>query len=153
MMAAVVSWLAFCDDSGFFALDKRKEFEVWIKKFAGQELLVTVKKRPHPQGTQQLKYLRGVVIPDIAAACGYSAEDPDDCQEVYDGLMWRLFRLPDGPMGQPRRESCSKGEMSRERLTQVIDTIILWAETHVVGCTIRRPEDVDMDRIADQDWR
>jgi hypothetical protein len=148
----MASFLAFVDDMAHLAVDRRQAFRAHIEKLKGCEVVLTVKKKPHEQGTQQLKYLRGVVIPDIAAACGYSAEDPDDCQEVYDGLMWRLFRLPDGPMGQPRRESCAKDQMSRERLTQVIDTIILWAETHITGCQVRRPEDVDFERVVDQEF-
>jgi hypothetical protein len=91
-----------------------------------------------------------VVIPDIARACGYI--DPDDFADVYDGLMWKFFRLPDGAFGQPKRESCAKGQMSKERLTQVIDTLITYAETSIPGCRIRRPEEVDLETTYAPDY-
>jgi hypothetical protein len=144
MSNQTVGFLGFCDDAGHFALDDRAAFLAYVKKkFAGQEVVLSVKKRPTRQGNQQLRYLRGVVIPDIAEACGYNPEDPDECQAVYEGIMWKLFRLEDGPFGEPRREHCDKDSMSQERLTEVIDTILRWAETTITGCTIRRPEDVD----------
>lgn len=152
----MVTGLGYVDDAGNFAMDDKAKFLRTVKaskRLHGHEVLFTLKRRPTRQGNQQLRYLHGVVIPDIAEACGNNPEDPDECYEVYDALMWKLFRLPDGPMGQPRRESCAKDEMSTERLSQVIDAIIRHGETTIVGCTIRRPEDADLDRIPDRSWR
>ncbi len=146
------AFLAFIDDDGQIGMDDKAGFKAHVDRLKGQEVVVTVKRRPKFQGSKQLRYLRGVVIPDVAEACGYNPEDPDECEEVYDGIMWRLFRLPDGKFGQPRRESCARSEMSLERLSQVIDTIIRWAETTIVGCTVRRPEEVDIDRIPDREF-
>ena len=122
-----------------------------VKKYAASEVVVTIKKKPRTQGTQQLRYLRGVVIPDIAAACGYA--DPDDYQSVYDGLMWKFCRLPDGPFGEPRRESARKSAMPLERMTQLIDQIITYAETEIPNCRVRRPEEViDEDVLDHPEW-
>lgn len=143
-------WLGFVDDAGKFALDKRKEFSEWVKKFSGNEVVLTVKKRPRRQGTQSMRYLRGVVVPDIARACGYT--DVDEYQDVYNGLMWKFFRLPDGPMGEPRRLSLRKDSASQEVISNVIDTLITYGETSIPGCRVRRPEEVDLDTVWSPDY-
>lgn len=149
-MAAPSSWLGFVGDDGKLKLDRAKDFLAWVQKFKGDEVVLTVKKQPQRQGPQQLRYLRGVVIPDIAKACGYS--DPDDYQDVYEGLMWKFCRLPDGPFGEPRRKSASYASMSREEMSELIDQVITYAETSIPGCTIRRPEDADLERVVDPGW-
>lgn len=138
------------EDGAKLHFDTPEAFRAYVKKFAADEVVVTVKKRPRRQGTQQLRYLRGVVIPDIAHACGYS--DPDDYQSVYEGLMWKFCRLPDGPFGEPRRESASKATMPLERMTQLIDEIITYAETSIPNCRIRRSEEVDLEDVVEQEW-
>lgn len=111
----------------------------------GTEWQVTIRPKQKRQGSQSLRYLRGVVIPDIAEACGYS--DPDDYQDVYDGLMWKFYRLPDGPFGQPRRRSCAKDQMSQEEITEVISKFIEYAESSIPGCRVRRPNEIDLDSM------
>ena len=141
---------AFVDDSGHFALENLKAFREDVKRYAGSEVLVTVRKRTYRRGNQQLRYLRGVVIPAIARACGYI--DPEDFADVYNGLMFKFFRLPDGKFGEPRRESCAKGKMTTERLTQVIDTLITYAETSIPDCRVPRPEEQDLDEVYAPDY-
>lgn len=143
-MATLVAQ-GFVDDAGMFSLDNRRVFREALQQFKGQEVIVTVKKKPRRQGTQSLRYLRGVVIPDIAEACGYA--DPDDYQDVYDGLMWKFYRLPDGPFGQPRRRSCAKDQMSQEEISEVIKRFVEYAESSIPGCRVRRPEEVDIDGL------
>jgi hypothetical protein len=112
---------------------------------AGTEWEVTIKRKSKRQGSQTLRYLRGVVIPDIAEACGYS--DPEDYNDVYEGLMWKLFRLADGKFGEPRRMSFAKAVCPQELATDMVSKIIEHAETTIVGCRIRRPNEVDMDNV------
>lgn len=147
-MAAFVAVVS--EDGTKLHYDKPADVRAYVAKFAAQEVVVSVKKRPRRQGTQQLRYLRGVVIPDIAHACGYT--DPDDYQTVYDGLMWKFARLPDGPFGEPRRESASKDTMSMERMKELIDDLITYAETSIPNCRIRRSEEVDLETVVDQDY-
>ena len=137
----------FVTEAGTFKLDDPIAFREQILPLSGSEVIITIKRKTYRRGNQQLRYLRGVVIPDIARACGYS--DPDDWFDVYDGLMWKFFRLPDGQFGQPRRESCAKKTMTTERLSEVIDTLITYAESSIPGCTVRRAEDVDMREVYD----
>lgn len=150
-MIAMASFLGFVDDTGKFALKDRKSFLAYAKKFAGHDVVLSLKKKPNPQGGQQLRYLRGVVIPDIANACGYA--DPDDYQSVYEGLMWRFYRLADGPFGEPRRKSLSHAATNREEMTEVIDRFITYAETEIPGCRVRRPHEVDLGTIHDPEWK
>lgn len=142
---AVLTTQGFIDDAGELSLDNRKAFREQWQRFKGCEVIITMKRKPRRQGSQSLRYLRGVVIPDIAEACGYS--DPDDYQDVYDGLMWKFYRLPDGPFGQPRRQSCAKGKMTQEEISAVINTLIDYAETSIPGCRVRRPGEVDLDKL------
>lgn len=139
-------WLAFVDDAGHFALDTPKAFHAAMAaKHKGCEVVVTIKRKQKHQGTQSMRYLRGVVIPDIANACGYS--DPDDYQSVYSGLMWKFCRLPDGPFGEPRRESTAKDKMTQERMAALIDQLITYAETSIPGCHVRRSDEVELDGV------
>jgi len=145
-----MNFLGFVDDAAKLGVDDRSAWRAALAKLKGQEVLVSVKKKPKRQGTQQLRYYRGAVIPDIATACGYS--DPDEWADVHEGLAWKFLRLPDGPFGEPRRRSTSKDDMSSQELTTYIDQVITYAETSIPGCVVRRPGEVDLDRVADQEW-
>ncbi len=67
--------------------------------------------------------------------------------------MFKFFRLPDGQFGEPRRKSAAKDEMSMEEVSEVIDTLITYAETTIPGCRIPRPEELDMDDVIDPGWK
>jgi hypothetical protein len=151
--SAAVAWLGFVDDAGHFALDDRRGFLTWVaEKFRGQEVIVTVRQKPKRGTLPQLRYFRGVVIPDIARSQGYTAAS---YQEVYEGVMFRFAPLPDGPFGAPRRKSLSMGDggMTLEERTQLIDDVIVWAETELTDCRIRRPHEVDLDDVYDPGWK
>lgn len=145
----MATFLGFVDDAGNFALDDRGAFLTYVQKFKGQEVSLTVKKKPIRQGDQAMRYYRGIVIPDIAEACGYA--DPDDFETVHDGLAWKFLRLPDGEFGQPRRRSTSKDDLSKQEMADYIDKVITYAETSIPGCKVRRPDEVDEDDY--KDWR
>jgi len=138
------------EDGAKLVLDKPDVYREYIKKFAADEVVVSVKRKPRGQGTQQLRYYRGVVVPDIAEACGYS--DPDDYQSVHEAMAWKFLRLPDGPFGEPRRRSTSKSDLTLDEMTRFLDQVITFAETTIPGCRVRRPEEVEMDNTVDQEW-
>lgn len=145
-----MTFKAFVDDAGFFALDDSAAFSAYIQKFKGCVVTVSVKKQDRRQGSQSMRYYRGVVIPAIARACGYT--DPDEFQQVHDGLAWKFLRLPDGPFGEPRRKSTAKDQMPQAEMTAYIDAVILYAETTIPGCHVPRPDEVDMDEVFDPGW-
>lgn len=140
----------FVNQAGKFTLDDRPAFLRSLEKFKGQEVVLTVKKPPKRQSPNQLRYYRGVVVPDIADAMGHA--DPDEFQSVHEGLAWKFLRLPDGPMGEPRRRSTSPTDMAMDELAKYIDQVIIFAETEIEGCRVRRPEEVDLDSIVDPGW-
>lgn len=144
-------FLGFVDDAGHFALDSTKAFRAYVQKFKGREVEIHVKEKRRQQGTQSMRYYRGVVIPDIAEACGYS--DPDDYEAVHDALAWKFLRMPDHEQfGTPRRRSTAKGDLSQPEMTAYIDQCITWAESTIPGCQVRRPEDVDFGEVRET-WR
>lgn len=146
----MATFSAFVDDAGQFALENRAAFRAYLQKFKGQEIVVSIKRAPKRQGDQSMRYLRGVVVPDIATACGYA--DPDEYQEVFEGLAWKFLRLPDGPMGNPRRKSTAKDAMTQDEMTAFIDQVITYAETTIPDCRVRRPEEVDFEHVHDPGW-
>ncbi len=139
-------WLGFVDDAGKFSLDDREGFAAWVKKFAGQEVVLTVKRKVNSVN-QARRYYRGIVVPDIAAASGYT--DPDDFQEVHEALAWKFLRLPDSQFGTPRRQSTSDAGMlggdGKLTMSEYIDKVIIFAETSIPGCKIRRTDEVTED--------
>jgi hypothetical protein len=140
--------LGFVDDAGRFAFDN---VEAWGKAkaaFKGEEVLVTIKKKPRFQGTQSMRYYRGVVIPDIAEACGYDPDDEGECEQVHESMAWKFLRISDHPeLGYPRRRSTAKDDMSQDEITAYIDKVIEYAEREIVDCRVRRPHEVDMDKV------
>lgn len=141
----------FVDDAGNFALDDRGAFVTYLQKFKGQEVVLSLKKKPRRQGTQSMRYYRGVVVPDIAKWSGLVG-DEDDCRDTHEGLAWKFLRIADGPFGNPRRRSTANNDMSQEEITAYIDQVILWAETSIPGCRVRRPEEVDLETVWAPDY-
>lgn len=113
----------------------------------GTEWQVTIKKKPERQGSQTMRYYRGVVIPDIATACGYS--DPDDYDSVHESLAWKFLRIEDHPqLGYPRRRSTAKDDLSADEMSEYVTKCIEWAEAEIVGCRVRRPNEIELDTAA-----
>jgi hypothetical protein len=92
------------------------------------------------------------VVPDIALACG--VDDPDEFEAIHQSLAWKFLRIADHPQyGYPRRRSTSKNDLSQDEITKYIDDCIQWAESSIVGCRVRRPDEVDdLDNIYAPDY-
>lgn len=147
----MVAFVAVVSEDGKkFLFDTPAEFRAYVAKFAASEVVVSVKRRPKRQGNQQLRYYRGVVIPDIARACGHV--DPDEFYDVHDALAWKFLRLPDSEYGTPRRRSTSPDDLAQDEMSKYIDDVITWAETSIPDCRVRRSEEVDLDTIIDPEW-
>jgi hypothetical protein len=141
------SFLGRVSDSGLLSMNDPKAISEYAKKFSGNEVVVTLKKRPTHQGSKQMRYYRGVVVPDIAAAIGET--DPDAFQEIHEGLGHKFLRLPDDGSGISRRRSTAKDKMSAEDFTDYVSRVIEWAESSIPGCRIRRPDEVDPDELVE----
>ncbi len=137
-----IYWGAFCDDEGHLGFDDPASWRAHLRKFVGKSVLVSVKRKSERQGSQSMRFYRGIVVPDIARACGYS--DPDDWQDVHDALAFKFLRLPDHPeLGTPRRRSTAKDDLTAAEMTDYISACIEWAESSIPGCHVRRPDEVD----------
>lgn len=126
----------------------------FLERFGcGEDLEVVLRRKPKRQGTQSMRYYRGVVIPDIADACGIS--DPDEYESVHEALAWKFLKIADHPQfGTPRRRSTAKDDLSQEEMTAYIDQVIVWAETSIPGCRVRRPDDIDdWGHVPDYEWK
>ncbi len=142
------TFLAFVDDAGAFALDDKAGFRRACQSYKGEEVVVILKKKPKQQGSQAMRFYRGVVIPDIAEACGYDAFDAEECDQVHEAMAWKFLRIADHPeLAYPRRRSTAKGDLSQDEMARYIDQVIEYAEREIVGCRVRRPGEVDMDQI------
>lgn len=146
-------FLAFVDDAANFSPDAgvqkfRAAFKHACQSFKGEEVALVLKKRPKYQGTQSMRYYRGVVLVDIAKACGYDEDDDEAVDQMHEHYAWKFLRIDDHPtLGYPRRRSTAKDDMSQGEMTEYIDRVIRDAETTIPDCVIRRPEDVDMDKV------
>lgn len=122
--------------------EKRRTFE----SLNDQTVEIWVRKAARPQGTQTMRWYRGVVIPDIARACGYS--DPDDFERVHQSLAWKFLRMADDQMGFPRRRSTSKGDINQEEMSAYVSQVVEHAESTIPGCRVRRPNEIeDWDHV------
>ena len=142
----------FCDDEGNIALEKSGALSDYIRThLKGQDFMVTVKRKPRRQGSQLMRYYRGVVVPDIALACGY--DDPDEWPGIHQALAWKFLRIADHPqLGTPRRRSTSKDDLSADEMTDYISQCIQWGESSIPGCRVRRPEEADLDSVYAPDY-
>jgi hypothetical protein len=142
----------FCDDAGNVATQAPGALMAYIRQhFKGKDFTLTVKAKGRRQGSQAMRYYRGVVVPDIAVACGY--EDTEDFKSVHESLAWKFLRIADHPqLGYPRRRSTSKGDLTSQEMSDYISQCVVWAETNVPGCRVRRPEEADLDDVYAPDY-
>lgn len=124
----------------------RAAFDRAVSKLTdGVELLMIVKSKVKRQSNQPMRYYRGVVIPDIAEACGY--DDPEDFDQVHQSLAWKFLRIEDHPtLGYPRRRSTAKADLTADEMTAYIQRCIDWAENQhggIPGCKVRRPNEIE----------
>lgn len=143
-----MTFLGFVDDAGHFSLADTRAFRADLQKLKGQTVVGTLKRRPARQSNQPMRYYRGVVVPDIALACGY--DDPDEWPQIHEALAWKFLRIADHPqLGTPRRRSTAKDDLTAEEMSDYISQCIQWAETSIPDCRIRRPDEVDLDTAPD----
>lgn len=117
----------------------------------GEEVELVLRTPAKRQGTQAMRYYRGVVIPDIARASGIS--DPDEYEAVHQALAWKFLRQQDHIFGFPQRQSTSKDAMSQAELSAYIDQVITYAETSIPGCRVRRADEIEnWDCVPDYAW-
>lgn len=131
--------------------EARAAYDAHVRDFGdGEELQIAVRKRPRRQGYSAMRYYRGVVIVDIATATGL-VPTPKNCESIHDALAWMFLRIEDDPVFHtPRRRSTSKNDMSQAEMSTYIDQCIMYGETEIEGCRIRRPHEVNWESVPQE---
>lgn len=74
-----------------------------LTRLRGQAVDVVVRRHVAHRSTRANAYYFGVVLPVLAAHCGY-----DDKTELHEALAFKFLRLEDDPLtGSPRRQKTS----------------------------------------------
>ncbi len=137
----VLTGLMAADGQGMSILNKETYLRFAASCEAGTEWEYTIRPKRKRQSSQVMRYYRGVVVPDIAEACGYS--DPDDFSAVHESLAWKFLRIADhAQLGFPRRRSTAKGDMAADEMSVYVNKCIDWAESSIPGCRVRRPGEI-----------
>lgn len=102
-----------------------------VTKLEGKRIELVLRKHKTKRSNPQNRYLHGVVIPILAAHCGY---DPEEMKEA---LKWRFLRKEDGRFPTVR----STANLSVEEMTEFIDHIHRLAAE--LGVYIPSPGDVE----------
>jgi hypothetical protein len=100
-------------EGGSIKLDRKEDFASLIHSLDGKQIQLTLEERTDPDDIGQMRrYFHGFVLPQIAAAAGYS-NDPRELARVKQGLKERFLTVPAAP-GDPvevrSTESLSKSE-------------------------------------------
>jgi hypothetical protein len=119
-------------EDGKLLLDFRRQFDAYLKRFAGDEVEVEVRKRRSKRSTQQNAYWWGVVIPHIASHCGYT---PD---ETHEALKVKFLGQEDLSRGLVRVGSTAK--LNTTEFADLVDRVVLWAAEDL-GVIIPLPEE------------
>ena len=121
-------------DQGRFVPDHRAAFARHVRRFAGDEVAVTVRKHRHSRTLAQNRYYWGVVIALIAEHCGY---EPD---EMHECLAMRFLRIEDDPItGAPRRKRTPK--CNTQEFGEYLESCIRFAAE--LGVVIPNPNHVE----------
>lgn len=120
-----VGWLGFVDQSGQFKLDDRKKFIEWVKRFAGHEVVLTVKQKRSQRSLDQNAYWWAVPVRILAEELGYT-----DSQMHY-ALLGECFGYRPGPAGHAIPNVPSSSELNTEQFSHLIDWVLTWAPTEL----------------------
>jgi hypothetical protein len=91
-----------------------------LASLKGKPVDVLVRVHRNQRSTQANKYYFGVVVPLIAAYCGY------DVQAMHEALAFRFLRIEDDPItGSPRRQHTP--ETDTKAFAEYVDACIQFA--------------------------
>jgi hypothetical protein len=124
----IPTWSGVVGSDGRIRIDAAALFAAFVKKFAGQQITVTVRKQARPKSVSQLGYLWGVVYPVAAEHFGYMDYETD---ALHDVIMRELRGLKPEP--NPLKVRVSLAEMSHEEVSSYIEDVRHWLVTEH-GC-------------------
>lgn len=119
------------DDGSKLDLDYPAQFKAFIRRFAGDEVEIEVRKRRSRRSTDQNAYWWGVVIPHIAEYTGYTHD------EAHEALKVKFLGQEDVSRGLVRVGSTAK--LNTQEFAALVDRVLLWAAEEL-GVVIPLPE-------------
>lgn len=123
---------------GRFVPDDPVRFTVAMAALEGRRVRATYRRKVRHATTNQHAYYRGIVLPVIAAHCGYDPDDRGDLERVHDGLKRRVF-------GVEERHGIevviSHADVDIDQFRGFLDQVLRWAAED--GCYVPSPGEVE----------
>jgi len=116
---------------GHIILDDTELFIDYLKRYEGKDIEFCIQAKQHPKSHEQLGYLFGHIIPQIARQLGYTDE------EMY-GLLKQQFLKRTVTTDTKRVYVMSLSEVSRKELSDFIESCIRFGIEY--GAEIFPPE-------------
>jgi hypothetical protein len=124
-----MTFRAYVDDAGHFALDNTRLFRAFVRQFKGQEIDVEVKKRTRQRSHAQNNWLWGVALPLIAEYLGYDHHEHERLH--YDLLSVRFGTVAVAPLvdgAQPRIvPKKTSSELTTAEFTEYMEWLLRFA--------------------------
>ena len=129
-----MTFYGYVDDAGKFALASRTAFAKYLaEKFRGQNVVLTVKKKPVKRSLDQNAYWWAVPVVEIANYCGCTPAS------MHYDLLGECFGYKMGRFGKPVPERPSSSLLSKVEFSFMIEWVLDWAPT-TLGVAIEPPQ-------------
>lgn len=116
---------------GHIILDSTELFIDYLKRYEGKDIEFCIQARQHPKSQEQLGYLFGHIIPQIAKQLGYTDE------EMY-GLLKQQFLKRTTTTDTTKVYILSLSELNRKELSEFVENCIRFGIEY--GAEIFPPE-------------
>lgn len=119
------------EDGKRILFDFPKAWEAYRKRFAGDEVVVTLKKRRAQRSNPQNRFWHGVIVTLLAEHCGYTHD------EMHEALKVKFLGTEDMSRGLLRIGSTRK--LNTLEFAELTERVMLWA-IEELGVVIPSPE-------------
>ncbi len=121
----------FVNEQGILTLDFRAQFRAFVKRFAGEEVEIEIRKRRSKRSASQNKFWHGVVVALLAEHCGYTHD------EMHEALKAKFLGEDDLSRGLRRIGSTRK--LNTLEFADLTERVMVWAAGEL-GVVIPSPE-------------
>ncbi len=121
----------FVNEQGILTLDFRAQFRAFVKRFAGEEVEIEIRKRRSKRSASQNKFWHGVVVALLAEHCGYTHD------EMHEALKAKFLGQDDLSRGLRRIGSTRK--LNTLEFADLTERVMVWAAGEL-GVVIPSPE-------------
>lgn len=113
------AWFVGCVQDGVLRLDYKRQWDAFLKRFEGDEVEISIRKKHSQRSDAQNAYWWAVVVPLLSEHCGYSRE------EMHAALKAKFLGHEDLTRGLMRIGSTTK--LSPQEFGDLIDQVVVWA--------------------------